>query len=231
MSFMNSMNGDVELPRGADARRYLFALELRADSQSEFRWTPESALEKYTNIPEIHPDRNEILRHSLVLRRAIVGPSAKENESNLISVEVMDPEVNGKSSFPLVYLSKGKESQALIDFSFPEIEDIGVTFTLKGAGPVHLIGYHFIERVPGDYGEADEEEVGEEEEEDDEMSPEAVQKVKPVIKGKRHLLDDVEESVVTPKKGKGKGKANGSGAAKNGTVENEPEPVQAAADK
>jgi len=168
------------------------------------------------------------------LRRAIVGSSAKEDESNLVSVEVMDPDVNEKTSFPLVYLSKGKESQASIDYSFPEIEELGVTFKLEeGSGPVHLVGYHFVERVPGDYSDADEEEVGEEEEEDDEMNPEHVietaQIIKAALKGKRRLLDDVEESVTAPKKAKDK--ANGSGAGKNGAVENEAEPAQAVADK
>jgi len=152
----------------------------------------------------------------------------------LVSVEVVDPEVNEKTTFPLVYLSKGKESQALIDFSFPELAELGVTFTLEeGSGPVHLIGYHFVERVPSEYSEADEEEVGEEEEEDDEMNAEnvavAVQKANIVIKAKRRLLDDVEEGVAAPKKAKGK--ANGSAKGKNDAVENEPEPAQSIAEK
>jgi len=83
-------------------------------------------------------------------------------------------------------------------------------------------------------GADEEEEVGEEEEEDDEMNPEdiavAVEKANILIKGKRRLLDDVEEGVAAPKKAKVEGKANGSAKGKKDVMV-VVEPAQATPDK
>jgi nucleophosmin 3 len=231
MALFNSMNGEGEGPSG-EGRRYMFALELKAGSRTEYKWTPELALENYKpqGIPEAQ--ETEMLRHTLLLRRAVVGSSAKENEGNLVSVEVEDPDVIENTAFPLVYLAKGKEAQAPIDLTFPEVNELGVTFTLsEGSGPVHIIGYHFVERVPGDYNsEAEDDDMdGEGEENVDEDEPiskeniteQLVEKVKAVVgSAKRRLNENGNAANGAAKKAKVQDE--------NEEMEKEPEPVEAA---
>jgi len=192
---------------GREARRYMFAVELKAGSRTEYVWSPEVAMESYKNVAE--PQDYEVLKHFLILKRAIVGASAKENEGNLVSVEVDDPEVKEKVAFPLVYLTKGKDSQAPVDLSFPDVSELGVKFTLtEGAGPVHIIGYHFIDRVPTDPEDAQDDEG--EEEEDEESAAHAVEMVKAAIRAKRRMNGNgTENGDAAPKKAKVEKEENG----------------------
>jgi len=196
-----------------DARRYMFALELKAGSRTEFKWNAETAMADKL----VPAGDTEGVRHTLLLRRAILGHTAKENEANLITAVVEDPDVKEAVSFPLVYLTKGKESQCKLDLTFPEVQDLGVSFNLtEGSGPIHLVGYHFVERITSDdedyNGEAEEMDEEEDAEADPEKMAEVVEQVKAVMRAKRRMNENGNGDSA-PKKPKVLGEKNGSAAA------------------
>jgi len=177
MSTTISENTDV-IPCNASAnfRRYMFATELKSDDKTEYVWNPEEA-SYFKKLPEFNEPGS--YRHMLVIRRAIIGPSAKEGSTNLISVEMTCPDTE-TLTFPMVYLTQGDEPQSVVDLTFSDGPPSTLKFILsQGTGPVHLVGYHFVERVmvdDFDYGSSDEEEGLEEElsEDDNKMARDIV---------------------------------------------------------
>ncbi|ODN06524.1 Nucleoplasmin-like protein ANO39 [Orchesella cincta] len=225
MSTTNSANGDVTPRISPESRRYMFAVELKAGSRTEYEWDPvnSSFLKKQ---PEA--DENEAFRQTLVIRRAVIGPSAKENETNMVSVEITDPETE-TVTFPMVYLTQGKELQSTVDLTFPEQPLIKVKFILtQGTGPVHLVGYHFVERIvvdDPDYEAEEAEEVEEDEMEDlEDETKENNEKAIPI-----RLTTAAKRRLQTEQNGHGDVKAkkmkvaseNGNGEAEDEAMEND----------
>lgn len=69
-----------------------------------------------------------------------MGPEAKEGELNVLQVEAMG--LKGPIKIPIALLEMGKQSQIILDLSFP---DPPVTFSLiKGTGPVHIVGHNLL---------------------------------------------------------------------------------------
>ncbi|CAL8104633.1 unnamed protein product [Orchesella dallaii] len=172
-----SENAEIVPCVAAETRRYMFATALSTETQSEYEWDARKT--PYIN-KQPETKKNEAFRQILVIRRVILGPTAKEGEKNTISVVIDDPEEETES-FPMIHLSKGKEVQAMIDLTFPDRTNVNVKFVLtEGTGPIHLIGYHLIERLVVDVSyEANEADVTTEDEGlDDKLSEEDAKMVR-----------------------------------------------------
>jgi nucleophosmin 3 len=124
--------------------------------------------------PDVKGDANDSAQgyrgeHTLLVKQAVLGPEAKDDEINVVEVEAMGYKSDVK--YPITVLRGGSQHQSLLDLLFP---DPPVTFKLiKGSGPVHLLGNHSVGSGDG-IGEDDEDEMEDEfdEEEDIEEAPE-----------------------------------------------------------
>lgn len=198
---------------GHETNRFTFALKLdkSGDKSSLGEWKPFG--------PQIHPNA-AVVQQSLHIDRVILGQAAKENELNLVSVEVEDPESPEKyhrACFPLAYLTKGRDYQAQVSLDFPIHygQDLTVKFELtEGSGPVHIIGYHLYEPIPAEYPDSEaeaEEDTTEEDEPVDENQKEEVVAKRIISRPKRRIINNEQngDAEVETKKIKVAGKENG----------------------
>lgn len=195
----------------------MFTVELKAGSRTEYLWDPKTV--KYV-LKQAETEEAELdgYRQTLMIRRAVIGPSAKENETNLVSVEVEDTDAGQTDTFPLVYLTKGSNTQALVDLTFPEQLNVKVKFILlAGSGPVHLIGYHFVEKLPADdpdyVSEADEDldAEGDEIDTEEELSAKVLAPIIQLARQKRRIQTDQNGGLHTKKMKVGSENGNGDG--------------------
>lgn len=105
---------------------YFYGVTLSSTHQSE-TWDPEAKAE-YSRS------------NKLLIRQALLGPDAKNDELNVVQVEAMSLQESIK--MPVAVLKVGEQRHVRLDIEFP---DAPVTFTLiQGSGPVHLIGQHLL---------------------------------------------------------------------------------------
>lgn len=151
-------------------------------------WKPMSSLRPRSILEmcgeEMPSSDSSMVRQSLHIERIILGKDAKDNELNLVSAEVnnaLAPVEYRKSSFPMAYLTKGKEWQSSMHLSFPYHyfgSEVNVKFELtEGSGPVHIIGYHLVEPQPIDYPDDSEDEAEEVTDEEEGEIPTAPKEV------------------------------------------------------
>jgi len=123
---------------------YLWAATLSA-ANKELVWDPKS------------PEGEEgSTGHRLLVKTAILMPEAKEGEVNMVEVEG-DGYNGAKVKVPLVAM-RGGELQKYVDLLVPTVP--ATIRLVQGAGPIHLVGSHCVERGAG---EEDSEEEDEEE--------------------------------------------------------------------
>ncbi|KAJ6637008.1 Nucleoplasmin-like protein, partial [Pseudolycoriella hygida] len=135
------------------AEEFFYGVTL-SNSGASVTWDPENKDEFPNN-------------YKLIIKQILLDHEAKENEFNVVEVEVMSS--RDKIKIPIAVLKVGETRSVRTDLEFPEPP---VTFKLiMGNGPVHIHGQH----VPGavveeieDYGEEMEEEILDEEDADEE---------------------------------------------------------------
>uniref|UniRef100_A0A0P4VU53 Nucleoplasmin core domain-containing protein n=1 Tax=Scylla olivacea TaxID=85551 RepID=A0A0P4VU53_SCYOL len=145
--------------RGGMERSYFWGITLDA-AHKEQKWEG-TATENTVDCT--------VTTHSLSVRQVVLGPDAKEGETNVVELEVMG--FNDKKQRIPIYVSKvGGSYVSSVEVL---VEDQAATFHLtKGSGPVYLSGTHQTEtNVIGedDIEELAEEDVEDEEEDEDEV--------------------------------------------------------------
>lgn len=140
---------------------YFWGLTLDKNKTTD-SWDPDVRTESNDAAPGYRGE------HTLLVKQAVLGPEAKEDEINVVEVEAMGYKSDVK--YPITVLRGGVQHQSLLDLLFP---DPPVTFKLiKGSGPVHLLGNHSVGSGDG-MGEDDEDEMEDEfDEEEDIEEPE-----------------------------------------------------------
>lgn len=109
----------------------------------------------YVNYPkksqlhwEIDADDGDkdFLCHTLFLKQAVLGASAIDNETNIVSVETKDYYMQDVKQ-PIISLTSGVTNSCILDLNFSS--EIPVTFHLtSGSGPVYITGAHLVEFPP-----------------------------------------------------------------------------------
>merc|ERR1712181_144530 len=112
--------------------------------------------------------------HKLLIKSAILMPSAKKDDINIVEIE-SEGYNQEKVKVPILAMRAGTDLQTYVDILVPNNAKITL---VKGEGPVHLVGSHCIDFFASMDGEADDE--------DDEME----------VKGKG---DDVPASPIKTK--------------------------------
>lgn len=122
---------------------------LMADGHSrEFIWACELSKEKRIAKWEIDADDgdSDFLCHTLFLKQAVLGASAVDDETNIVSVETKDFYMQNVKQ-PIVSLTSGVTNSCMLDLNFSS--EIPVTFHLtSGNGPVYITGAHLVEFPP-----------------------------------------------------------------------------------
>jgi len=171
-------------------------------SNKELKWEPDALKENGAAGDVSFSAKGE---HALVVKQALLGPDAEDNDVNVIEVETTGYKSNIQQ--PIVVLTGGKQSHILLDLNFP---DPPVTFRLiKGKGPVHLSGNHVIGNEQyNDEDDEDEDDIEDfddqgldEEDEEDEAEDEKKKEEKGTAKKRTN-----SNSGTSPAKKKKKGK-------------------------
>ncbi|KAL4711588.1 hypothetical protein ACJJTC_003605 [Scirpophaga incertulas] len=175
---------------------YFYGVTLSAAHPSE-TWDPEG---KAT-----YPRSTKLL-----IRQALLGPEAKNDELNVVQVDTMS--LLESIKIPIAVLKAGETRHARLDIEFP---DAPITFTLiQGAGPVHLIGQYMVGAVVEEFEDMEEmeEELVDEEEGDDSQFKEDENKRKSSA-AKRKTNEDEDDEDGEPKGKKSKISNNAKGKA------------------
>ncbi|XP_041370747.1 nucleoplasmin-like protein ANO39 [Gigantopelta aegis] len=113
-------------------------------------------------------DDTDFMDHTLFLRNATLGPSAVNNERNIVQVETTNYE-SKEIKQPLLSLTCGLKDSFFLDISFGGKTPV-VFRLIEGSGPVHLSGQQLVEFPPEDEDVTqDETELLEDNEELDEL--------------------------------------------------------------
>lgn len=173
---------------------YFYGVTLSSTHQSE-TWDPEAKAE-YSRS------------NKLLIRQALLGPDAKNDELNVVQVEAMSLQESIK--MPVAVLKVGEQRHVRLDIEFP---DAPVTFTLiQGSGPVHLIGQHLLGDLVEEFEDMEEMEEEMMDEEEGYQLKENENKSK-TSAGKRKTNEDDEGEEGEPKGKKSKMSNNAKGKA------------------
>lgn len=107
------------------------------DTNKEIKWEPD-ALKENGSFNEMSLSVKG--EHTLIIKQALLGPSAKDSEVNVIEVETTG--YKGSIKQPIVALVGKKKSHLLLDLNFPDPPVI--LRLVEGHGPVHISGNHVI---------------------------------------------------------------------------------------
>ena len=120
-----------------------------------FPWACSFTAKKKSYVwdPELHYRPGWTMSHYLVIKTAIMKPSVKEGEVNIIQVEV-EGFNKKKVVTPLVAMKAGKDFQTRIDIQFspsngepyPVHRKVKLKL-IQGEGPISLVGTHTVDYV------------------------------------------------------------------------------------
>merc|ERR1712126_493768 len=96
--------------------------------------------------------------HKLLIKSALLMPTAKKDEVNIVEIE-SEGYNKEKVKVPILAMKGGNDLQTYVDLLVPNNAKLTL---IKGEGPIHLIGSHCIDFFDNMAGEADSE--GEDEE-------------------------------------------------------------------
>merc|ERR1712098_211666 len=89
--------------------------------------------------------------HKLLIKSAILMPSAKKDDINIVQIET-EGYNKEKVKVPVLAMRGGSDLQTYVDILVPSNAKLTL---IKGEGPVHLIGSHCIDYYGSEDGEAD----------------------------------------------------------------------------
>eukprot|EP00092_Neocalanus_flemingeri_P020298 GFUD01021988.1.p1 GENE.GFUD01021988.1~~GFUD01021988.1.p1 ORF type:complete len:220 (-),score=67.94 GFUD01021988.1:130-789(-) len=170
---------------------YLWSCTL-SGAAKEFSWAPEDpsdAKDDDENDPSVKPG------HKLLIKSAILMPSAKADEVTVVQIE-SEGYNKKKVIVPICAMKGGRDHQRYIDLLVPSPATLKL---LQGEGPIHLIGSHCIDF----YGYRDVG-AGDSEEEDDATDNDAEMEEAEEVKEK----GDKQAAKKTPTKEKDEDKAD-----------------------
>merc|ERR1712004_89261 len=140
---------------GAD-KEYVWGCVLSKDA-AEYNWDHEE-----------EDDDEDYCQHTLLLKTAVLGKTAKEGERNII--EAVTKDHNGKELIcPILSLTLGKMDMVCIDMSFSELAPVKFRLA-EGSGPVHMTGNNFVQYPDDPDADADATEFEYTEDEDTEAT-------------------------------------------------------------
>jgi len=136
------------------SEEFLWSCDLTA-AKKEYSWAPQdpaSVKEGEDTDEEGKPT------HKLLIKSAILLPTAKQDEVNIVQIE-SEGYNKEKVKVPILAMKAGNDLQTYVDILVPNHAKLTL---IKGEGPIHLIGSHCIDYFDNMAGEADSE--GEDEE-------------------------------------------------------------------
>ena len=133
-------------------QEYLWSCSLTG-SNKEYKWSPEDDKEKKDDDEEV-PFKAS---HRLLVKSAILMPSAKEDEVTVVQIEIVGYNKQ-KVVVPICAMKGGRDLQKYVDLLVPCPAKISL---VQGEGPIHLIGSHCVD-FDG-YKDVDEDEDDEDE--------------------------------------------------------------------
>merc|ERR1719234_2288892 len=114
---------------------YLWSCTL-SGSNKEYSWAPEDAMEEDDDKDiKVKPS------HRLLVKMAILMPSAKEEEVSIIQVE-SEGYNKQKVVVPICAMKGGQDLQKYVDLLIPGPAKLTL---LQGEGPIHLAGSHCVD--------------------------------------------------------------------------------------
>jgi len=116
---------------------YFWSVELNADKPS-FKWT-------MRDEEEGEEGDEDFIMHSLFLKTAVLGSTAADDQSNVVSLESTDSQGN-KVKGAILHLKKGTGNlMCPLDITLNG-RQVNI-FTLEGSGPVHISG-NYLQECP-----------------------------------------------------------------------------------
>merc|ERR1711915_213567 len=164
-------------------QEYLWSCTLTG-SNKEFSWSPEEPVDKEAS----NDDLPIIASHRLLIKSAILMPTAKKGEVTVVQIE-SEGYRQEKLTVPICAMKGGQDLQNYVDLLVPCPAKISL---LQGEGPIYLIGSHCVDY--DGYKEVDDDEEDDEATEDEEAA-------------ESEAMEETDESKVTPSK-------EGSGSTK-----------------
>jgi len=116
---------------------YLWTCTLTGESK-EFSWSPEDpsdTKEDDESDPSVKPG------HRLLIKSAILMPSAKKDEVTIVQIEG-EGYNKSKVTVPIVAMRGGVDHQTYVDLLVPCPAKLVL---LQGEGPIHLVGSHCVD--------------------------------------------------------------------------------------
>ena len=136
MNVSVSLVSKDQVPSNDYEEEYLWSCEFSGASK-EYSWCPEDPADQDdedAEDPSVKPG------HRLLLKSAVLMPSAKAGEASVVQVET-EGYNNTKVVTPIVAMRGGEDHQQYVDILIPH----KATFKLiQGDGPVHLVGSHCV---------------------------------------------------------------------------------------
>merc|ERR1712243_53189 len=130
--------------------------------------------------------------HRLLIKQAILPPSAKKDEVTIIQLEG-EGFNKTKIAVPICAMKGGRDYQQMVDLLVPGNAKLSL---LQGGGPIHLVGSHCVDfygykdtGAGDDDDEEDENTEGEMKEEAEALAKDADEKKKTPMKEKTHKKD------------------------------------------
>ena len=133
-------------------QEYLWSCTLTG-SNKEYKWSPEGDKEKKDYDEEVPLKAS----HRLLVKSAILMPSAKEDEVTVVQIE-SDGYNKQKVVVPICAMKGGRDLQKYVDLLVPCPAKISL---VQGEGPIYLIGSHCVDFYG--YKDVDEDEDDEDE--------------------------------------------------------------------
>jgi len=134
------------------SEEFLWGCDLTA-AKKEYSWAPQDPVKEGEDT-----DEEGKPTHKLLIKSAILMPTAKKDEVNIVQIE-SEGYNKEKVKVPVLAMKGGNDLQTYVDILVPNNAKLTL---IKGEGPIHLIGSHVIEFFDNMAGEADSE--GEDEE-------------------------------------------------------------------
>jgi len=134
------------------SEEFLWSCDLTA-AKKEYSWAPQDPVKEGEDT-----DEEGKPTHKLLIKSAILMPTAKKDEVNIVEIE-SEGYNKEKVKVPILAMKGGNDLQTYVDLLVPNNAKLTL---IKGEGPIHLIGSHCIDFFDNMAGEADSE--GEDEE-------------------------------------------------------------------
>eukprot|EP00088_Acartia_fossae_P038683 TRINITY_DN4012_c0_g1_i2.p1 TRINITY_DN4012_c0_g1~~TRINITY_DN4012_c0_g1_i2.p1 ORF type:complete len:247 (+),score=108.38 TRINITY_DN4012_c0_g1_i2:45-785(+) len=145
------------LAGGNVEEEYLWSCTL-SGSNKEFSWEPSSLeppkKEGETGGTSVKPG------HRLLIKTAILSPTAKENEVTVVEIE-SEGYNHSKVTVPICAMRGGSDLQKYVDLLVPGPAKLKI---IHGEGPINLVGSHCVDY----YGMNDDDDDTDEDEDDEE---------------------------------------------------------------